>query len=788
MKKKLKVYFSFIALAAFIASCNQDTTLFDAQDVAQVTNPLGITPEKDFGWDNMRKIKVTVKVNDTYKGQYNYGVRIYDANTMLSETEATLLAQGNAKGNNSFSTELTLGKGQTVIYVQEITPTGVAHTLPYIVDETDATIDFAATETKATMKSPRKALDYNFPTIDDSKFETVAPSGLRTVGATGFGGVYLANKSGEINLWGYNNVLYIKGSCKPSKLYVGGNSIIYVTKGATLTLPGTDFDFGQPYYIYVANGGKVICNGRLLVSTARLFIQKGGKVQAKAIEVAGNSSIANAGELISTGRIGIENYESVIANYGTMKGGSLYVAGSGRFLNMDKTYITGLTKINSNSLTWNNYGYYETGTMTYQAGSNDVWNHCQLVVKDLLTISTSANFWNYNNAFFVQGDASVVTKNLFMENGFVVMGTNTIFKVTDTATFSYNPAGAGFQGEGSGYSLLQMNRAKAYRPYIHHTITYGGRLIVACPNHFGSNHNYRATDGSYHIIGHAIISQERGASITNDTTKTGLDIPATACNIGHVEKAEPKEQYYPQTVSYSGIYAIEDNWPGWGDYDLNDIVVKLDITGTGTSTSADNSDLSKINLTELTVKATYLATGADHTLGSFVQFDNISSSNIAKGDIESGQSKAVVMFDSDVATLMGGHYVNVGKLNKRSLAHYKSITKTLVLNKGIPATELAYGNINFFITINGIGQQRREVHLKGFKPTDLAAPITSNITDTDDPYSTSNNMVWGICIPGGATYQCPTERTNIISWNPQFKNWLKSGGKEDKLWYNYYRE
>jgi LruC domain-containing protein len=46
------------------------------------------------------------------------------------------------------------------------------------------------------------------------------------------------------------------------------------------------------------------------------------------------------------------------------------------------------------------------------------------------------------------------------------------------------------------------------------------------------------------------------------------------------------------------------------------------------------------------------------------------------------------------------------------------------------------------------------------------------------------NLVWGICLPAGAAYNWPTEKTSIKDINSYFVNWCKTNGSQDTDWYN----
>ena len=86
--------------------------------------------------------------------------------------------------------------------------------------------------------------------------------------------------------------------------------------------------------------------------------------------------------------------------------------------------------------------------------------------------------------------------------------------------------------------------------------------------------------------------------------------------------------------------------------------------------------------------------------------------------------------------------------------------------------------MNFYIIVGEINNNnRKEVHLAGFKPSSKVQTETNN-------YKDANNMVWGIMIPT-VNFKYPTESTRISNAYPMFNNWAKSSGNSNPEWYLY---
>ena len=107
---------------------------------------------------------------------------------------------------------------------------------------------------------------HQFPSAPSSSaYKTSVPSGVTYLGSLG-NNIYNSVRSNTA-YWVDANVnynmdfgrventtLYIKGTVKPSNLYLRGKSTIYITSGATLAFDN-EYSFGTNVTVYVAEGG-----------------------------------------------------------------------------------------------------------------------------------------------------------------------------------------------------------------------------------------------------------------------------------------------------------------------------------------------------------------------------------------------------------------------------------------------------------------------------------------------------------------------------------------------------
>lgn len=267
---------------------------------------------------------------------------------------------------------------------------------------------------------------------------------------------------------------------------------------------------------------------------------------------------------------------------------------------------------------------------------------------------------------------------------------------------------------------------------------------------------------------------------------------------------DPTNPTFPLEVILSDtyIYAMEDQWPSYGDYDMNDVVVRVKKnikTQVGAGSGTDYAS-------ELELDVDLLAVGADKQVGAGIQLDGISISTVntvmhdKKGDgiitgfslmndgnnhSEQGNATDDIIFPlfNSASKLLGGNYVNVGKGSSTTSYPNMKINVSFEKNK-VSVNDLNYAKINFFITTDGVGQNRTEIHLPGYKATRKANQSLFGEGDDNGKgiYVSHGNLSWGLLVPV-STWKWPNEGVSIKTIYPFFESWITSGGKNDKDWY-----
>lgn len=761
--------------------CSKNDIAYDPGTAATVDNPLGFSVSSTFDWNTLQNVNVTVKTDGNYS---KYGISLYDENPFTNK-EANLLAEGTATPSSNFTGKVEVGKAQQYLFAVETTPDGAKMTRLGTISNSSAVIDFSAVATansKTRISSPADPVTWSSAPVDGD-FASSVPNGAQNYssypGNNPSGNFYVENDMTSINADKGNTNIYIKGdNVVLSSYWVGASTNIYVLPGAKVTINSLSLSAGSTNKWYISAGAVCKITNNFQIGSNNIVYNR-GTINATNVEVVNNGVLYNQGTINTSNKTSVQNAVSQIINEGNLNTVDIEAAGSGYIYNLSGTVqATGTTSISSTSAFWVNNGQWNTEFFSYTAGSKNIINNCKLTVNNKMTLSLTDGA----QYLLVDGGGEVITKDLYMNTAQVNLLGHAIFKVTGTATFGYNNPGRGFQGistDGTN-ALLLMNKAVMENANQGSSITYGGNLIVACKDHFAQGNDGNTSVGHWYINYEAPFS-----SVISNVDNAGITIPSSGtCSDGYIPVTTPADPTKYYSINIQHIYAMEDNWPDYGDYDLNDIIVKLDVKAVSEQTTAQASTSDKI-YKKIIVTPTFMATGADNALGAYLQFDNIDKTNVTSSNVESGQSKAVVQLTANASTLLTGNYINVGESSNRSTSSYKTGTvSTITLSSAVSQDDIENG-LNFFITVNGNDNGRKEIHLGGYNASTLAGQFTGKYFSGTNIYKAAEtNLVWGICLPGGAAYNWPVERTSIVSVNPSFVNWCKSNGTTDTDWYN----
>ena len=616
--------FAALMLIAGFSSCVKDVDgLTPAQEEEKAKEnaelQLGLNIPDGQTWEMSTQVSANVTID--LESSEKYRVGICDKNP-ITFSDAKFYVFKEAE-NGSISTKFTAPKGKSEFYV--VTYNSKNQSLVNKVEAVNGVINANISYTSASsraMRGANRATEHGITFPDApaaTDYATAAPVGTEDIrdynGYYGGKGTFYADENSDgkqVQINSTGGVIYFvkKSSAEhvtiaPNPLYMAGgtrapydNSLswddpnqnrpltpaerthIYVCPGVTLKLNANDAKNLQTgVMIYIANGATLETEGYLVLNTLCIYnagtIKVHGDLTLNASNVKGSPDISvlyNQGTIDVDGYLSPQNGNCYVVNEKKITADKFGSEGSGSLWNVTggEIDITNSTVVNSNSNGWVNDGKYTTNTFLYNAGSVDVYNSCKLTVKSNFEINLGDS---PTSAFYNEGAIVCEKDFLFSGPGRIIMASGALLDVQGTATMQIcNPRKYGIWGpesvaEGAPWAVFKANQVVAGKD-DQGLISYGGKLAIVCNSHFD-----QGWKGQYPIIAGG---GEDGSGPTELTIYKGgaqPNIPAiepSECNPGF--KPGPGPDPVPEPEVYS--YAFEDQIYN-GDYDMNDVVLKV---------------------------------------------------------------------------------------------------------------------------------------------------------------------------------------------------------------------
>ncbi|MBI9037831.1 MAG: LruC domain-containing protein [Bacteroidales bacterium] len=248
--------------------------------------------------------------------------------------------------------------------------------------------------------------------------------------------------------------------------------------------------------------------------------------------------------------------------------------------------------------------------------------------------------------------------------------------------------------------------------------------------------------------------------------------------------------YYPNEDTY-GTLAFEDNWPGLGDYDFNDLILDynfhevlnadnevVDIYGKYSPRAAGASFINGFGF-DMNAEPDDIASVSGLSLNSDLIILNANNT-------EAGQEKATIILFNDVFYLLpqsGGIGTNTNP--NEPYVEPDTLTLTIHFDNPVLSSTLGTPPYNPFLFVNG--ERGREIHLPDHPPTSLAdVSLFGTGADNSIPaegryYKTVTNLPWAMDNPEPFDY--PIEKVQIINAYNYFASWAESAGSIHADWY-----
>ena len=721
-----------------VTSCFKVDAPKEIEVVSPKLFPSGATIPSDFKWSSVKKLDVRVSVDDKFGGQYFYRVELYDNDPMLG-AKANLLGAGMAKKGQDFVGKIVIPSFVQYIYVKKISPAkipsvtmvAVSNLTSLIVSQNGATNGLRDSNLGAS--SGLSKLSKFSPSYDAKVYNVVIPTDAIPVSGSGIVSVE-SNKSYVIKSGvTFTGQINANNGTSNAKIYIDGT---WTNKSFTLNM-------GSDNAIFITTAGTINLTG-LTQNTKGSFTNYGTAVFS-AFETTNESQYTN--------------YGSLTADKATFSNGSFTNFGTTKFETLTST--TASTKIR-------NEGNLTVTTASLTNATLDVV--CLTKLGSLTTTNAIVNIAEKTLLSIENLDAGGTRFNI---------ATSGILQVSGIAKFNSNRNY--LSGPETGKALAKLKKVDVLNQF--QAITYSGSLEIAC-----SDHTPNSEWNTYYIVNSpaTIVPYE----------KSTVEIAGTTCNAGGNSDQSGGTVPSDQTVTEISLgtfsYAFEDNWPNLGDYDMNDIVMDMNLIKIQNSTN---------KITKLVLKGKLTSVGASKRASIAVQLDGVSAKNIksvtysrtnlvgtvlklGSNGVETGQTLAVVTLVDDAHKAFGvADTPNISTQN----GSYNPVEVIATVEFSTPLDNFTFQDLNMFIINSSQNNSGRgEVHLVGYAATDkidnaLIESVKGSKLSTTDPFKSVNNEPWGLSVPVSFIY--PLESKNIKSVYPKFESWALSGGTKDTNWY-----
>ncbi|MBO7591738.1 MAG: LruC domain-containing protein [Prevotella sp.] len=793
MKKNFWIAMALLSLG--VTSCKDDV-VFDQANYDEYLRKSFVIENVDpnHQWATVGVANASITVNTGTEDTYQ--VKIYEQNPIDYKGTLKLLGEGRIADGNTLDMKLSYSLAKAYAYVTLFDSQNYMSVYPAMIKDGLLEVDINNTEAKNAPHRVGITPTWNFSDMPaDGDFATSLPDNYVTDANANGGGqgvnVVIQNSYiGYLNLWNAgSNIYFPAGNWTVGGQYVGANSHVYLLPGAHVTFNG-DYNLNSSdATMHIAQGATFTANN--IQYNFKLYNR--GEITAQKMTQYQKGTLINEGTVTIEQNLQIANNQSEVINAGTMTAASMSVEGSGHFQNLGTMTFSGETTVNSNDCSWVNNGTYTTGSFVYTAGSTDVINNCKLIVDENFYIGLGETD---KNSFQLNGSASVITKTFdFVGPGFIKMGSNSLFKVTETANMGITTIrnGYGIYGPSTGNDAVFLAKKIARRNGVDNNqgfvANYYGHLSVATDDHFDFGYSDKSKEQqAAGEVGNQPYYYLDAASGAKMTTYNGANVTLSDEGCGAAYAGAPDEEERPE-VPQSFRYCFEDNFPDAGDYDFNDVVLTVKPT---------------LNEKTLTVQVSLDAVGATKNIGAAMRLIGVKSEDLESYSVSNGfpspegqglgdyknietsetflkenqapnntQNMVVVLFKdahwamNPVKTDNGGvwrYFWNTVERNdayehKKYTDEPPTATYTFVFKEADKANQMLAENLYDVFIVEPYGGGYWEVHTvqNGFKTAQVVTPIKPDGAAYERAYG--NNMPWAIMVSGD--FQYPLEWHSI---------------------------
>lgn len=767
-------------------------------------NPLDIKVPADMDWNLLGTANIAINVdNDEYSDQYYYKVEVLDADPYAGG-EYKVLDAGVAKKGEPYLAEIEYVKGkQNTVFIRETSPVGRVSITPYSIAQEEEVIvtrsiaNYSSAQTRVN-NTPEEYKEEKYNTSDAielkgdenwNKWDNYLEGGKSYIIKEG------ETFTGEINYNSYSNgkpfTLFIKGTWKPANNTIQNANIIVLEDG---TMDTRKYDAFQ------------------IADNSTLTIQDDGEYKGNDFQLATNVLVKNFGE-IEVQTMSNLNTSSVLYN---AKGAEIEVSGQSSQYNEVAVFTMGSIS---------NFGEFKLKDRAFKINSQDATCHFYNGPEAIIDVPTfifggigindgiikCVNFKNdQGNPTFTNNCSIYICDsfNFTGTNGTIILNKGVIAGgINDDKTFKPVPS-----LNCSNSPNFQMNNGSMiYATTMSLTdtkVTGGNGDVSLLKASNGITFGWTTYFKGNMVVERSFLSNENALNANGvkmyEPGKSGIII--SSCGGSEIPDDNPNTPGNPEfpieiTTNKDYIFAMEDQWPTYGDYDMNDVVIGVSPEICNYIDNYGYGYEPRVKQVKFGVRI--LAVGALRQIAAAIQLDEVDPDEVEKVEystkgiigqsfpingngVEDGQDKAVIPLFENANKLLGGNFVNVGREDEATPIEY-TIAVTFKNNSKIKPKDLGHKHLNFFIIpdlTKLVSKTRRpEIHLGGYEPTELANPdLFDKNNENAKKYISNDFLVWGLIIPT-RDWICPDENVSIIDTYPDFAGWATTGGKQNTDWY-----
>ncbi|MDF9829559.1 LruC domain-containing protein [Parabacteroides sp. PF5-6] len=263
----------------------------------------------------------------------------------------------------------------------------------------------------------------------------------------------------------------------------------------------------------------------------------------------------------------------------------------------------------------------------------------------------------------------------------------------------------------------------------------------------------------------------------NDALFSVFVAEANAIDTDNMNPLPPKEGEDVAVSEGSGVVMFEDLWPGKGDYDINDIVMRYE-----SIIERDKNNM----ITRVVDTFTPLNYGGTIISGFGYQYDDVQVGQVKSSVIDYGVQEP--------STFMNGEESEPGQA-LQTMILLDNMKKIVMGEPIVVTTEFVEGQVstlvppyNPFIIVHSDSRREHEVHLINKRPTPfMDYGLFGQSNDKSDPdrniyYVADKRYPFALDVPK-LDFQWVLERKDINDAYPQFTEWVESNGLNNKDWY-----